>query len=35
VQHPDRYPGKHDDEDAMPVLHTGFALGQDSFDLPI
>jgi len=35
VQHPDRYRGKHDDEDAMPAMHTGFALGQDSFDSPI
>lgn len=35
VQHPDRYHGKHDDEDAMPALHPGFALGQDTFDLSI
>jgi hypothetical protein len=35
VQHPDRYRGKHDDEDAMLALHTGFALGQDTSDLPI
>jgi hypothetical protein len=27
VQHPDRYHGKHNDEDAMPALHAGFALG--------
>jgi hypothetical protein len=33
VQHPDRYHGKHNDEDAMPALHAGFALGQDTFDL--
>jgi hypothetical protein len=32
VQHPVRYRGKHDDENAMPALHTGFAFGQDTFD---
>jgi hypothetical protein len=35
VQHPDRYHRKQDDEDAMPALHAGFALDQDTFDLPI
>jgi hypothetical protein len=35
VQHPERYHGKQDDEDAMPALQAGFALGQDTFDLPI
>ncbi len=35
VQHPDRYHGKRNDQDAMPALHAGFALGQDTFDLPI
>ena len=35
VQHPDRYHGKHDDEDAMPAVHAGFAVVQDTFDLQI
>ena len=26
---------KHGDEDAMPAPHAGFALSQDTFDLPI
>jgi hypothetical protein len=35
VRHPDRYHGKQNDEDAMPALNAGFALGQDTVDLPI